>query len=168
MPKKSDRKEHESAMSSLLPEVSLEQESATKEETTTDGGDQKSSSTELKNSSDLEEENYSSTEDSNDQTSSEDNDERRRRAVAVKNQLPILPSDRPDLEKKLGPYVSKDVDEALEEVYLLLRRQLGGNASKSLIVEAALRFVLNDYFRREDDSEVANWLEHVLGDAERS
>jgi len=145
MPKKSDRKEHESAMSSLLPEVSLD------ESPDADASDD-DSSTELQNSSTSEEENYTS------ETAPEESRER------VRSSLSILPGERPELQQKLGPYVSADVDNALEEVYLLLRRRLGGHVSKSLIVEAALRLVLSDYLQRERDSEVAKWMEKILKD----
>lgn len=134
-------------MSSLLPEVSLEEET---EHDQVDEDENGNSATELQNSSDVEDSNYSSTEDSAGST------------PRSAERLPVRPNERPTLGRKLGPYVSEDVDDALEEAYLLLRRDLGAGASKSLIVEAALRFVLNDYLRRGEDSEVANWMRRVL------
>jgi hypothetical protein len=76
--------------------------------------------------------------------------------------LAVQPGSRPELNHKLGPYVSDEVDDALEEVYLLLRRRFGRGASKSLIVEAALRYALSDCLKREGDSELAHWLTAVL------
>jgi hypothetical protein len=76
--------------------------------------------------------------------------------------LSVHPRQRPNLGQKLGPYVSDDVDQALEEVYLTLRRRFGGEASKSLIVEAALRYVLSDCLKRGADSELTRWFERVL------
>jgi hypothetical protein len=76
--------------------------------------------------------------------------------------LPIFPDDRPDLSQKLGPYVSADVDDALEDVYLLLRRRFGAKASKSLVVEVALRYILRDCLDREEESELMRWFDRVL------
>jgi hypothetical protein len=58
--------------------------------------------------------------------------------------------------------VSDEVDAALEDVYLTLRRKFGGEASKSLIVEAALRYALTDCLEREEDSELVRWFDEVL------
>jgi hypothetical protein len=171
MPKKSDRNGHESAMQSLLPKVSLEEDPEGESE-------QSNSSTELQKSSSTEESNSSTTQNraqassqaptqkstpateadapaSEEGTSSE-------KTSAADHSLKVLPPERPNLKQKLGPYVSQEVDEALEEVYLLLRRRLSGKASKSLIVEAALRYALSDYLQRGEDSEVAKWLKVVL------
>jgi hypothetical protein len=76
--------------------------------------------------------------------------------------LPIFPDERPDLSQKLGPYVSADVDDALEDVYLLLRRRFGAQASKSLVVEVALRYILRDCLDREEESELMRWFDRVL------
>lgn len=152
MPKKSDRKEHESAMSSLLPEVSLDEPQER-------GGLEEDSSTELQNSGTTESENYSSESVSESETSSEDMEGS---SPSESNVLSPLPSERPKLQQKLGPYISNDVDAALEEVYLLMRRRFGGDASKSLIVEAALRLVLSDYLRRGEESEISRWMEELL------
>jgi hypothetical protein len=62
----------------------------------------------------------------------------------------------------LGPYVSADVDDALEDVYLLLRRRFGAQASKSLVVEVALRYILRDCLDREEESELMRWFDRVL------
>jgi hypothetical protein len=76
--------------------------------------------------------------------------------------LPVFPDERPDLSQKLGPYVSADVDDALEDVYLLLRRRFGAQASKSLVVEVALRYILRDCLDREEESELMRWFDRVL------
>jgi hypothetical protein len=76
--------------------------------------------------------------------------------------LTLVPDNRPDLSQKLGPYVSSDVDEALEDVYLLLRRRFGAKASKSLVVEVALRYILRDCLDREEESELMRWFDRVL------
>lgn len=187
MPKKNDRSEHESAMSNLLPEVSLDEEKAEQTSTEERGQQQKDSSTELQNSSSTEEKN-SRTKDAGNQP---DREESQASANALAYQsvdqegnhgsadsrspakgqqspemtLPVFPDGRPDLDKKLGPYVSDEVDEALEEVYLLLRRRFGGKASKSLIVEAALRHSLSDCLRRGEQSEVVSWMSQILREA---
>lgn len=168
MPKKSDRPNHESTMSRLLPDVSLEEEE----------NDTDSSSTELQNSRTTEEENSSSREQAQiknqsasesrrpkrDTPQSESHESRASQEEMISRQqkLQVTPNKRPDLANKLGPYVSEEVDQALEEVYLILRREFGGKASKSLIVEAALRYSLSDCLRRENDSELSRWLERVL------
>ena len=171
MPKKSDRSGHESAMQSLLPEVSLEEDPEGEPE-------QSNSSTELQKSSSTEESNSSTTQDraqassqaptqkstpaaEPDAPASEEGTSSAKTSAADRS-LKVLPPERPNLKQKLGPYVSQEVDEALEEVYLLLRRRLSGKASKSLIVEAALRYALSDYLQRGEDSEVAKWLKVVL------
>lgn len=178
MPKKSDRPQHESAMSSLLPEVDLDEEES-EEASPAREGEQNDSSTELQNSSNTEEQNYSDSSsdskrsrsksraqaDSSSSSGSSPDDSRRASNSTQKNEDPdlsVLPSERPDLKKKLGPYVSEEIDDALEEAYLTLRRQFGGDASKSLIVEAALRYSLSDCLRRGEDSEIASWMERVL------
>jgi hypothetical protein len=179
MPKKSDRNSHESAMESLLPEVSLEDDPEKETE-------QSNSSTELQKSRSTEEKNPVTNQDLPDEPSqspSQTNADETKPAShgseaspsthnsppptneqpqAADRYLEVLPPDRPSLKQKLGPYVSKEVDEALEEVYLLLRRQRGGKASKSLIVEAALRYTLNDFLQRGENSEVAKWMKMVL------
>lgn len=181
MPKKSDRPEHESAMSNLLPEVSLDEEDSDESKA---ANEESNSSTELQNSSATEEKNYSeassesgslepelsdqggassSSESSPGSQSREDGGGADRGARENKDgRLSILPDKRPDLKKKLGPYVSKEIDDALEEAYLTLRRRFGGKASKSLIVEAALRYSLSDCLRRGEESEIASWMERVL------
>lgn len=165
MPKKSDRPEHESAMSSLLPDVSLDEDSGD-EDSGENGGEE-----ELKNSSSKEEKNYSSTnrwedtkenvgrKSSKDESSSPDH----RDSSKQEEEILVVPDRRPELAKKLGPYVSDEVDEALEEVYLILRRRFGNQASKSLIVEAALRYLLSDCLERGEKSEAADWMRRVLG-----
>jgi hypothetical protein len=180
MPKKSDRPEHESAMSNLLPEVSLDEEDSDESKA---ANEESNSSTELQNSSTTEEGNYSASSEAErsesesavQQESSRTSDRApgaqprkdsgENDGVTRENEddrLPVLPNERPDLKKKLGPYVSEEVDDALEEVYLTLRRRFGGEASKSLIVEAALRYSLSDCLRRREESEIASWMERVL------
>jgi hypothetical protein len=181
MPKKSDRPEHESAMSNLLPEVSLDEEDSDESKA---ANEESNSSTELQNSSAKEEENYSGTGSEAERSESESAVQRESSRTSDRapgaqprkdsgeddgvtrenedDRLPVLPNERPDLKKKLGPYVSEEVDDALEEVYLTLRRRFGGEASKSLIVEAALRYSLSDCLRRREESEIASWMERVL------
>lgn len=182
MPKKSDRPEHESAMSNLLPEVTLDEDDPSESGV---AGEESNSSTELQNSSDAEEQNYKDTGSKPEYSQSElteqqksspsserspgsqsledDGDpDRTPPRKSEKERLSVLPDERPDLKKKLGPYVSEEIDDALEEVYLTLRRRFGGQASKSLIVEAALRYSLSDCLRREEESEIASWMERVL------
>lgn len=181
MPKKSDRPQHESAMSNLLPEVALDDEESDEEKQEPDDSES-NSSTELQNSSDTEGKSYSDSDSeaensksesptqsefsspaSRDTQSHKDDEERSGNPKKKgKPNLPVLPSGRPSLDKKLGPYVSKEIDDALEEAYLTLRRQFGGEASKSLIVEAALRYTLSDCLRRGEESEIAAWMEKVL------
>lgn len=166
MPKKSDRSGHQSTMSNLLPDVSLEE-----------GSDEpRSSFTELQNYRTTEEQNHSAPPDSggskNRQRASDEQGNFSQRTdrgpPKEESTLEMVPGDRPNLEQKLGPYVSGDVDEALEEVYLMLRRQFGGKATKSLIVEAALRYFLTDCLQREEESEIAKWMRQVLDTAETS
>ncbi|MFB6248458.1 MAG: hypothetical protein ABEL97_07805 [Salinibacter sp.] len=158
MPKKSDRSEHESTISSLMPDVSL------------DDSGQDAAEEELEFSSSKEEQNYSST---NQHQEAKENVEGKgqkdgssstvRRGPSEKEErIAVLPDHRPELAQKLGPYVSNEVDEALEEAFLLLRRRFGSQVSKSLIVEAALRYVLRDCLQRGEESEVADWMEGVL------
>lgn len=163
MPKKSDRTEHESAMSSLLPDVSLDKES------------REDSEAELENSRSKEEKNYSSADSSSQNSTAEDPDEGNGRSSSSKssrdpyrddNGVSVFPDQRPELKQKLGPYVSDEVSEALEEVYLLLRRTHGKGANKSLIVEAALRYFLNDCIERGEESEVSKWMDRVVGGSE--
>ena len=203
MPKKSDRSRHGSAMSQLLPDVSLDEEDETRsgeedaapadapaEEKSGSAPDEADASetsaqrtTELQNSSDLdrqrsaakEDKNYSSVEEQFSEESRKEGSENRqpsaanatsrrdsgRRAPAPSG-LAVLPDNRPDLSQKLGPYVSTDVDDALEDVYLLLRRRFGAKASKSLVVEVALRYILRDCLDREEESELMRWFDRVL------
>ena len=212
MPKKSDRSRHGSAMSQLLPDVSLEEDesrneeedsnedkdsahadapagekSGTEPEDASASGESARRTTELQNSSDREQQrsttredkNYSSVEGrfseesrkqgSEDQQPSAANrasnatstPESERRTSAPSG-LTVFPDNRPDLSQKLGPYVSADVDDALEDVYLLLRRRFGAKASKSLVVEVALRYILRDCLDQEEESELMRWFDRVL------
>ncbi|WP_263788014.1 hypothetical protein [Salinibacter grassmerensis] len=164
MPKKSDRPEHESAMSSLLPDVSLDEESPQDDE-----------GQELENSRTKEEKNYSSAEPSSGDGSEANREGENQGSKAGssdpqqisedQSEMPVLPERRPELDQKIGPYVSDDVNEALEEVYLTLRRRFGKKASKSLIVEAALRYFLNDSMRRGKKGEISKWMRRVLDSA---
>lgn len=176
MPKKSDRPQHESAMSNLLPEVALDEEES--EETRPAADEESNSSTELQNSSNLEEQNYSDADPDSEasasgsasdaprkeQSGEDDGDSVEPSRKNENRELSVLPNERPNLKKKLGPYVSEEIDDALEEAYLTLRRQFGGKASKSLIVEAALRYSLSDCLQRGEESEIASWMEEVLED----
>lgn len=159
MPKKSDRPEHESAMSSLLPDVSLDEDSG-----------QSDRKEEVENSSSKEGKNYSSTDqrqeaEENGGKSNPKGDAStpdRRGSSEREEKISVVPEHRPELAQKLGPYVSDEVDEALEEVYLTLRRRFGNQANKSLIVEAALRYLLSDCLERGEESEAADWMRRVL------
>lgn len=165
MPKKSDRPEHESAMSSLLPDVSLDEDSGE------EGPRQNDRNKELKDSSSKEEKNYSSTGQGQElkknagekSTGGEDPSTDGQDSSRQGKEIPVVPEHRPELAQKLGPYVSDEVDEALEEAYLILRRRFGNQASKSLIVEAALRYLLSDCLNRGEESEAADWMRRVLG-----
>lgn len=151
-------------MSSLLPDVSLDEDSPQ------DDGNQ-----ELENSRTKKEKNYSSKELSSshgpevkgegENQKSEAEADSPQRASGDQSEMSVFPDQRPELEQKIGPYISEDVNEALEEVYLTLRRRFGKNASKSLIVEAALRYFLNDSKERGPDSEISKWMRHVLDSA---
>jgi len=142
-------------MSQLLPDVSLEEEPAGESE-------QKDSSTELQN--------YRTTEASDEQSSEARSKpsqqgagtSEQREGHGSRSSLSVMPNQRPSLRQKLGPYVSDEVDVALEDVYLTLRRRFGGKASKSLIVEAALRYALTDCLKRRENSELVRWFEQVL------
>jgi hypothetical protein len=142
MPKKSDRPRHGSTMSNLLPNVDLDPdapESAENEDSTT------------------EEQNYSSTEEQKSSAASPQN-----AAPSASPMLPVHPETRPDLSTKLGPYVSDATSDALEEVFLQMRRHYGSDVSKSLIVEAALRYLLSDTLQHGTESELAHWLDQTL------
>lgn len=161
MPKKSDRASHGTAMSQLLPDVSLEEDDD-KLEATDKKPSQDNSSKELQN--------YRTNEDADGQSSDPQSQSpqqdaepsRRGGRLASRSSLSVVPAQRPSLGQKLGPYVSDEVDAALEDVYLTLRRKFGGEASKSLIVEAALRYALTDCLEREEDSELVRWFDEVL------
>lgn len=76
--------------------------------------------------------------------------------------LDIYPSESPDLSEKLGLLVSTEVEEALDDAYLSMRMVHGKKAKKSLIVEAALRFILSDYQQKGKlESEISSWLDRV-------
>jgi len=155
MPKKSNRSSHGSAMSQLFPDVSLDEEETGA--SPDDASDDVSEEPPASESAELQK--NSSTDNDGDQENSS--------STVLQNYNPSLdpvPASRPDLTKKLGPYVSPDVGEALEEVYLLLRRRFGPDASKSLIVEASLRLVLADCLDRGDDSPLVRWMDDVLDD----
>jgi len=202
MPKKSDRSRHGSAMSQLLPDVSLEEEDpddSTDSENDSQRGEgdegtdgrsqgaadapatsgenpakvrtaeeQSSSSTEVQKEGSKEDENYSSTDLPSEGREGEDPSPVETEthspggdSAGTETRLSVVPDHRPELSQKLGPYVSTDVDDALETVYLILRRRFGARASKSLVVEAALRYVLSDCLDREEGSELMRWFETV-------
>ena len=159
MPKKSDRPHHGTAISHLFPDVSL-----TEEENKTEKK-KNSSSAELKRERTQESQNYSSNSDQEQSAPSKADGKEESPSTGAEKQpakLQPFPPERPDLSQKIGPYVSEEVDEALEDVYLMLRRHFGSQANKSLIVEAALRYSLSDYQEREEESGLAKWLEQVL------
>lgn len=148
MPKKSDRSDHGSAMSDLMPDVSLEPE----EKKSGTSQDQKSSTEEEQQSSTAEEVEATDVRDAKlDDDPSESGGE-----------LAVYPSQSPDLSEKLGLLVSQEVEEALDDAFLLMRMEHGKKVKKSLIVEAALRYLLNDFQRGDaSDSEISRWMEQV-------
>ena len=164
MPKKSDRPNHGTALSHLFPDVSLEEEQ-NETEKKVEQEERHDSSTELEESRTTDVQNYSSGKRAQLVTASEEGKSEESDPADAREQptkLQPFPPERPDLSRKLGPYVSEDVDEALEDVYLMLRRHFGSKANKSLIVEAALRYSLSDCLEREEESGLAKWLEEVL------
>jgi len=152
MPKKSDRPDHGSAMSNLMPDVSLEDE---------EGGESRRK----------EDENKSTEEDQKVSTSEENIDVVEEWSVESDSgpsesdaELVVYPSQSPDLSEKLGLLVSKEVEELLDEAYLSMRMEHGKKAKKSLIVEAALRFILNDYQEKgATNSEISQWMKRLGG-----
>ena len=152
MPKKSDRPDHGSAMSNLMPDVSLEDE---------EGGESRRK----------EDESKSTEEDQKVSTSEENTDAVEERSVESDSgpsksdaELVVYPSQSPDLSEKLGLLVSKEVEELLDEAYLSMRIEHGKKAKKSLIVEAALRFILNDYQEKgATNSEISQWMKRLGG-----
>lgn len=152
MPKKSDRPRHGSTMSNLLPNVDL------------DGSDA-SESADPENDRAVEEQSNSSTEEQKSSTTEEQSGrstDRQPSPMADPVALPVHPEARPDLSTKLGPYVSDAASDALEEVFLQMRRRYGSDVSKSLIVEAALRYLLSDALAQGPRSELARWLDRAL------
>ncbi len=158
MPKKSDRPRHGSTMSNLLPNVDLDPES---DEAKPD--ESPNSTTEEQNDTTVEEKNYRTTEKQSNSAT-----ELQEEAPPAHSGLPIHPNERPDLKKKLGPYVADVTSEALEEVFLQMRRHYGSDVSKSLIVEAALRYLLSDALEQGTNSELAHWLDQVFSTSEES
>jgi hypothetical protein len=156
-------------MSNLLPDVSLD------EETQDEDSDQERGDTqeELQNYTSKEKKNYSSKKPPEGQGGRESQEGNKdvedsangNSSSSGASEVSVIPEERPELRQKLGPYISTSVNEALEEVYLKLRREFGSDASKSLIVEAALRYFLSDHMRHGDKSEVSEWMRRVL-DAE--
>lgn len=154
MPKKSDRPRHGSTMSNLLPNVDLDPDAST-------SSDEEDSTTEEQSESTVEEQNYTSAEEQKSSATSPQNS-----APARASMLPVHPETRPDLSTKLGPYVSDATGDALEEVFLQMRRHYGSDVSKSLIVEAALRYLLSDSLEHGTNSELAHWLNRLFSDEE--
>lgn len=139
-------------MSNLMPDVSLEEEEG--------GGsrrkEEKSKSTEIDQKTSTSEENADTVEDQ-----SLDSDSGLSESDA---ELAVYPSQSPDLSEKLGLLVSKEVEDLLDEAYLSMRMEHGKKAKKSLIVEAALRFILNDYQKKgATDSEISQWMKRLDG-----
>ena len=150
MPKKSDRPDHGSAMSNLMPDVSLEEE----EDADSRRAEEESKSTEVDRKTSTSEEDAGTVEDR-----SLDSDSGPSESSA---ELAVYPSQLPDLSEKLGLLVSKEVEELLDEAYLSMRMEYGKKAKKSLIVEAALRFILNDYQEKgATDSEISQWMKRL-------
>lgn len=153
MPKKSDRPDHGSAMSDLMPDVSLDEGSSkdsemTQEQKKSTKEDQSSSTSEEKNGGVSAQESESADSDASSSPSS--------------SGLEIYPKQSPDLSEKLGLLVSDEVEELLDEAYLSMRMEHGKKAKKSLIVEAALRYLLNDYQQNGTaDSELSRWMRRV-------
>lgn len=144
-------------MSNLLPNVDLDTEE-----------DKEESATETQKGSSTEEQNYTSTEEQNDSSVVKQKDssvELQNTAASTVSELPVHPAARPDLNKKLGPYVSDATSDALEEVFLQMRRHYGSDVSKSLIVEAALRYLLSDSLEHGTNSELSNWLDQLFSES---
>lgn len=161
MPKKSDRSDHGSAMSDLMPEVSLDEKE--------DGGSQekKKSTQEEKKSRFAEEKKNSSkrgravdgAQGSEPGGSESDGPGAEERPMRLR----IHPDRSPDLTEKLGLLVSKEVEEVLDEAYLSMRMEHGKKAKKSLIVEAALRYLLSEYQQSgAASSEISDWMGRVI------
>lgn len=191
MPKKSDRSDHESTMSSLIPDISLDEErseekssSRTEEQNESSKEDKKKSSGESTSRGDRHVPNSQST--SSGKSASEESVEGggqkadggnsttgeisqsspapSQKEMSGEQLLPVYPAEPPNLSEKLGLLVSTEVEDLLDEAYLTMRMEHGKKAKKSLIVEAALRFMLNDYQRKEGaESEISKWLDRVTG-----
>lgn len=154
MPKKSDRPDHGSAMSDLMPDVSLDESSGEDSETVQE---QKKSTQEEQNGSTPEER---SDEVAAQKSGSSDTDGSS--SSPSGSTLEIYPEQSPNLSEKLGLLVSDEVEELLDEAYLSMRMEHGKKAKKSLIVEAALRYLLNDYQQNgAADSELSRWMQRV-------
>lgn len=150
MPKKSDRPRHGSTMSNLLPNVDLDPDAP-------ESAKDEDSTTEEQSNSTAEEQNYSSAEEQKSSAAAPQDT-----APPTAPMLPVHPETRPDLSTKLGPYVSDATSDALEEAFLQMRRHYGSDVSKSLIVEAALRYLLSDTLQHGTESELAHWLDQTL------
>lgn len=152
-------------MTQLLPDVSLEEDVEEDMESAGES-EQDGSSKELQNYRTIETSEDRSSEPQGSQSQPEGTASKKRRYPYFDSNLSVVPDRRPNLGKKLGPYVSDEVDAALEEAYLILRKRFGGDASKSLIVEAALRYALIDCFEKREDSELVQWFEQVLSSSQ--
>lgn len=197
MPKKSDRSNHGSAFSNLFPDVGLEEEAeapsdeatsgdASPDEAISDeaGGDSSGSAQTATepNPGSVESGQAATFQQNPSSTEPKDSQGSRRSAPSTEpepaasqpspRQTPVerlqrRPDQRPDLDAKLGPYVSEEVRDALDDVYYVLRRRYGKSASKSLLVDVALRFCLADYAERGDDSALVRYVEEIAGESER-
>lgn len=154
MPKKSDRPDHGSTMSDLMPDVSLNESDETNSGTTQE---QKKSTAEEQSISTSEEKNGPARTEESSSTSSDS-----ATSPQSDSELDIYPKGSPDLSEKLGLLVSDEVEELLDEAYLSMRMEHGKKAKKSLIVEAALRYLLNDYQENgPTNSELSRWIRKV-------
>lgn len=154
MPKKSDRPDHGSAMSDLMPDVSLRE-----------GEETRSGTTQEQKKSTGEEQNISTSEESSSGASTQNSASTNSDAATSPQSdsgLEIYPDQSPDLSEKLGLLVSDEVEKLLDEAYLSMRMEHGKKAKKSLIVEAALRYLLSDYQENgAADSELSQWITRV-------
>jgi hypothetical protein len=139
-------------MSDLMPDVSLDESSGEDPETVQE---KKKSTQEEQNSSTSEERSGGA---AAQKSGSSDTDA----PSSSSSTLEIYPKQSPDLSEKLGLLVSNEVEELLDEAYLSMRMEHGKKAKKSLIVEAALRYLLNDYQQNgAADSELSRWMQRV-------
>lgn len=71
------------------------------------------------------------------------------------------PSDVPDLPARSNGYLSSEVETALQQAASVLKNRYS-KASKSLIMDYAIRLILWDLRNNADDSKLVRWLDEVL------